>query len=441
MPHPETFIWICILFPLISYATFRDPLHPHFVFTLCWVYLIPLGPVVNPEPADDLISLAGCDAKVLTGIHELTTIFMVLLFITSYALARHRGSTLSGGMNGPDAVKKALSTFSRWVTPAGLLGTTLLLVQILLQVSKCAWSPVLWFHFLVGPRFERPWAGSYIGGAEYIQSLVGNLFPMAGILMAYAAVFGPGRHRPVFLVLWLVHLFMLVGDGSRTPMVLSLLSWAMFWWISKRGVIRIAGAAAAVAGAVALISVMSQFRQEGIVRIAGSGNNGRIEYRQDDNYFRLVHAILTDRDKAAPRWNAGTFVGAAVVNPVPRYFWPGKPLLEQNFYGDWKLFYVTITFVGECVAMFGETLGLAAAFVAALVFQQVLARLFPVVRKPGGLILYLATAFYIYSIMRSITNLGMNMIFFAAVVGFYLILNRNTPVSPVWPGQPRQFSR
>lgn len=441
MPHPEAFIWICILCPLVSYLTFRDPLHPHFVFTLCWVYLIPLGPVVNPEPADDLISLAGCDDKVLSGIHDLTAFFMAALFLTTWALARRAGPANQGTANGSNAVRKALAGFSKWVAPAGLIGAVTLVVQVLLQLSKSAWSPTLWFRFLIGPRFERPWAGSYIGGTEYIQSLVGNLFPMSGVLLGYASIFAARRFRPVFLTLWLFHLFMLVGDGSRTPMVLSLLSWGMFWWISKRGVIRLGGAAASVAGAVALISLMSEFRQEGIARIAGQGNGGKVEYRQDDNYFRLVHVILTDRDRTAPNWSAPTFVGAAVVNPVPRYFWPGKPLLEQNFYGDWKLFYVTITFLGECVAMFGESLGLLTAFALAVVFQMVLLKLFPVIRKPGGVILYLATAFYLYSIMRSITNLGMNMIFFASVVGFYLWLNRNVgSASGAFP-HPRSLSR
>ncbi len=424
MPQPEAFLWICILCPLVSYLTFKDPLHPHFVFTLCWVYLLPLGPVVNPEPADDLISLAGCDGKTLSGIHDLATLFMVALFVATWLLARRTGGSLPGSMNGSDAVKKALSGFSKWVAPTGAIGAATLIVQILLQISKSAWSPALWFKFLIGPRFERPWAGSYIGGTEYIQSLVGNLFPMSGVLLGYASIFGSRRMRPVFLILWLFHLFMLVGDGSRTPMVLSLLSWGMFWWISKNGWMRLTGAAAAVAGAVALISVMSQFRQEGIARMAGAPKDSKVEYRQDDNYFRLVHVILTDRVQTAPRWSARTFVGAALVNPIPRYFWPGKPLIEQNFYGDWKLFYVTITFLGECVAMFGETLGLAAAFTMALGLQQILLKIFPVVRKPGGVILYLATGFYIYSIMRSITNVGMNMIFFASVVAFYLILNR-----------------
>lgn len=441
MPHPEAFLWICILCPLVSYLTFKDPLHPHFVFTLCWVYLLPLGPVVNPDPVDDMLSLAGCDGKILAGIHQLATFFMVGLFLTTYALARRPGVALRGGMNGSDAVKKALAGFSRWVTPAGMIGAATLLVQLTLQLSKSAWSPGLWYGFLIGPRFERPWAGSYIGGTEYIQSLVGNLFPMSGVLLGYAAIFGSARFRPAFLILWLFHLFMLVGDGSRTPMVLSLLSWGMFWWISRRGVIRVAGAAAALAGAVVLISVMSRFRQEGISQIAGAGSEDRVEYRQDDNYFRLVHVILTDRDEAAPHWSARTFVGAAVVNPVPRYFWPGKPLIEQSFYGEWKLFYVTITFMGECVAMLGETIGLAAAFLAALGFHEVLLRLFAVVRRPGGVILYLATAFYLYSIMRSITNLGMNMIFFASVVVFFLALNRKTLTARGWSGQPRHLTR
>ena len=426
MRHPELFLWISILCPLVSYLTFRDLLHPHFIFTLSWVYLLPLGPIFIPKPADDLISLLVCSDKEFARVHFVSAFFMTALFFTTLLLARRHGTGLHGSLNGTNAVKKALAGFSRWIIPAGVIGASILLVQMLIQLSKSDWSLVTWFNFLIGPRFERPWAGAYVGGKEYIQTLIANLFPLAGILLGYTSVFGARRFRSLFLILWLFHLFMLVCDGSRTPMVLSLLSWGMFWWISKRGTLRIAGAVAAVAGVVTLISVMATFRHEGIVRVTDSGNDVRIEYHQDDNYYRFVHVILTDRAQTTAHWSALTFLTAAVVNPIPRYFWPGKPLLEQNFYGEWKLPYVTITFIGECVAMYGETTGLAVAFGIALALHHVFLHLFPVVRRPGGLLLYLSAAFYFYSIMRSITNLGMNMIFFVTVVGFYLFLNRNS---------------
>lgn len=441
MPHPDAFVWICVLCPLLSYWTFKDPLHPHFVFTMCWVYLLPLGPVVNPEPVDDLISLVGCDEKVMSGIHLLATMFFVALFAATYAIARNRSCSQRQRIAGTAAVKLALGQFSKWVKPAGFLGATTLVVQILLQLSKSGWSPLLWIHYLLGPRFDRPWAGSYIGGTEYIQTLVGNLFPSSGILLGYASVFGPRNLRPPFTAMWLVHLLILVGDGSRTPMVLSLVCWGMFWWIARTGLTRIVGVSASLAAAVFLIMVMIQFRQDGISKFASGGSDKKMEYRQDDNYFRLVHVILTDRDRTAPRWSAKTFIGAAVVNPIPRYFWPEKPLLEQSFYGDWKLFYVTITFVGECVAMFGEMAGLIAAFCAATLFYLCLEWIYPMVRRPGGLILYLASSFYLYSVMRSITNLGMNMVFLVSVVGFYLILNRNTFGHPPCAGRSQSLAR
>ena len=406
---------ISIGFPLISLYTFKDILSPHFIYTVIWIYLLPLGAMVNPSPADDLLILWSAEHKSISSVHWFLTSFFILQFLGTYAIAINQKTKWR-----PVSKKR----FPALALLLGVLGVLILAIQFLRQLSLSDWSFDLWIYYLLGARFDRPWTGSYIGGAEYIFTFVANLFPIAGVMLAYAFVFSRSISKWIFLFCLLFQLFILVGDGSRTPMALTLLTFGVFWWIAKKGITRYVGTGLSIAAVTVLISLMSQFRQDGLSAIRSARDAVKFEYRQDDNYFRLMQVALLDDIGTEKHWNAREFIGAAVVNPIPRYFWPGKPLLEQDFYGGWKVFYVTISFVGECIAMFGLSLGLIAALVMSLVIYWILERISRLASREGGIILYFGACFYIYSILRSISNIGMNMTFMVAICALYYFLNR-----------------
>lgn len=410
-------LFFCIALPIISYLKFRSVLHPHVIFTVSWIYLLPLGPVVNAEPSNDIERLWNASNESLLEIHGIMSVFFVLLYATTFFYASYKDRLNKQ----PNISFKSYASGAKLI---GSFGVALLFTQLLRQLGSSDWSFDLWLHYLLGPRFGRPWMGAYIGGGEFFFTLLGNLFPIAGILLAYSTVFTKSNYKWLFFVCMLFQLFILVGNGSRTPMALTCLCFGVFWWLSKKGIERYIGATLSLATVIFLISLMSQFRHEGISSMQSAADVTNIEYKQDDNYYRLMNVFLVENDGNVARWSAKHFIGSAIVNPIPRFFWPGKPLLEQSFYGEWKAFYVTITFVGEFIAMFGISMGITISLVVGFGFYCLLQTTYTCIKNQGGIIFYLGTAFYIYSVMRSITNLGMNMVFFTAIIALYLYLNK-----------------
>ena len=168
---------------------------------------------------------------------------------------------------------------------------------------------------------------------------------------------------------------------------------------------------------------MLNSRQNGLMDFRDQPYAMSIRYDQDDNYYRLMRMVLIADSTSAQYWNATEFFAGALLNPIPRYFWPEKPLLTQEFYGDWKLFYVTTSYVGECIAMFGKWGGIVVALAIGAVGYRVLERAVLRVSSEGGGLLYFCICLYVYSIMRSLYNIGMNSTFMMVAGGVVLFVN------------------
>jgi hypothetical protein len=105
------------------------------------------------------------------------------------------------------------------------------------------------------------------------------------------------------------------------------------------------------------------------------------------------------------RWSAIEFFYTVAVNPIPRFFWPGKPILLADFWGNYKAEWITISFLGELVAMFGVILGLVLSIVAALLVYFMLRRASTLISAPCGVIVYFSFVLYGYMILRSLFNI------------------------------------
>jgi oligosaccharide repeat unit polymerase len=397
--------------------------------------MLPLGAILSPEPAVDLELIHMANKDQLTSIHYLLHFYLAVVFISTFLICKNNKTRSNFSFQ---KIKRDLSFKAHWIACFGAL---LLIGQFARQLGAAGWSLTSWLDFNLGPRFGRPWDGQLVGGGEFIFTFLSSLFPLAGIALAFGINFQKDNYRYFYIPAYLMVLFMQVCDGSRTPMALSLLSFGAMWWISKQNAIRYLGVACTLALFVFLVSLMISFRQEGLVNLGENKDLGTIEYHQDDNYFRLVNVILVEDSGMARHWNPFTFFTAALLNPIPRFFWPGKPLLDQEFYGYWKWSFVTISYLGEWIAMFGKWFGISMGLVYACANFVILDKLYTRLARPGGLIIYIAFAFYLYMTGRSIFNIGMyapfiGVLFF--VVWFFLRRNHSAKINL---GSRRKFRR
>jgi hypothetical protein len=415
----------------MSYLRFRSLLHPHFIFTVSWVYLLPLGVVVSPQLPEYLQDSHGASQAGMGGYYLLINGFLFILFLVTMYLPQSR---IRIPMS---LVKKSLLLPEHKANLLLLAGLTILGAEVVKELYSCNWSLHSWFEFSIGPRFGRPWSGGYEGGSDFFFTFIGNLFHLAAILLPFA-VFQTKGARRIAAIAGLVFMFgILICNGSRTPVALTLLMFALLWYFMvSNPTVRLTGLLALAFMFVAMMALMLAFRQNGFVAAGEEGqsafrqngfvaageedqNISKIKYKQDDNYYRLISVLKVAEDGQSPTWDAPLFLKASVMNPIPRYFWPGKPLLTEDFFGNWKLFYVTISYIGECIAMFGKWLGLACALLLGLVYYQVLVWASRLLTQELGLLTYLGCCFYIYMIQRSIQNIGMEAVFMIAILAFY----------------------
>lgn len=418
---PQAFSFFFIASCLcISYWKYRNVFHPHFVFTLMWIYLLPLGAIVQPEPAEDLVRIHGAKLELLKNYNYLIHGYLGSLFFLTLLAARQGPSLDFSRMKG------SIVQFRKIAPNIGLFGLVILGAQFLRQLSASDWSMDAWLGFTFGARFGRPWMGQYVGGSEFIYTFLGALFPISGVALAFAVNFARQWFKLLFFGGLMFLLLMQVGDGARTPMALTVITFAGCWWVSRSGAARYIGATFAVSLFILLVSLMARFRGEGLSTMDGMKDLSTIEYHQDDNYFRLLNTMLVAESGQDENWDASTFITAALVNPVPRFLWPAKPLLEQDFYGSWKWSHVTITYIGEWTAMFGISMGLFVSLVFACGVFALLQLAYKRFRKPGGLILYIGLVFYLYMVCRSIYNIGMFTIFITGVLLIYFYLSKKS---------------
>jgi oligosaccharide repeat unit polymerase len=283
----------------------------------------------------------------------------------------------------------------------GILG-----LEVFKRVYTSGWSVTAAIINSLAPRGMTPWGsgGSNLGGDNFIFQIVAIVLPFSGLLLAFLLSRQRGLVRFVNGFAYLAVLLLLVSNGSRTPVVATLLGLVLFMIYRPISTMRKVMIVTAVATITALIlSAMVLFRSEGYLNAFEKDESYEVKYHQDNNYFRAVRA-LEIASTSSERWDPFTFWATTAVNPIPRTFWPGKPALLQDFWGNYKTEWQTISFVGELAAMFGPVAG---SFLAVLtgwlvfVFMRVATR---TLRWPGGLIVYMILILYGYMVFRSLMN-------------------------------------
>src|SRR5580704_13586025 len=226
----------CLFCPVASYCRFRSPFHPHVIFTLSWVFLLPLGSVISPSIPDYLLDLQHADAGEINSDQILVLAFLSVLFGATLFLPRNAFKVSSS------TVSKSLNLMKRNSRLLGAVALTILGLEVGKQLYACDWSVRIWYEYSTGPRFGRPWLGGYVGSDDFLFTLIGNLFFAPALFLPMALTGTKGLTRVVIACGELTTLFILVCNGSRTPVALTLLVIGLLWHFSAPNpTLRLAG--------------------------------------------------------------------------------------------------------------------------------------------------------------------------------------------------------
>lgn len=411
------FAFVALL--LFSWSRSRGILHPHFMFCVMLFVL-----------ASDFI-VRGQDDQNLQGImegnlvrYQLVTLATMIGIGLSTAIVR-RPYEVGTQVTQPDM--RISAGTARFLV---LVSITVLLIQTAYRLNAVEWSFQDLIDQMLGPRDTRIWDQLGAAGTrDPVFQLFNGMIPLISIAFAFLLF---SRHVGVALIAGLFFIlsqFVLITDGSRTQAIIPMASLAIFGLMNLRSFV---AKAALVAGVLAQIvfatSAMILFRAQGLTK---STSSFELTYHQDDSIYRVWSACAF-ADFSNYRWDPFYFFYYVAAIPVPRVLWAGKPLLTEDFYGGYKLWFVTTTFMGEWVSMLGVWLG----FVVAFLFGNLLYRCFyfsqKLLTQPFGLPAYLLVALYTYMIMRSMPNITI-FIFApaAALLLVYFARRRKTTKPPV----------
>ncbi len=398
-----------------TWSRTRNILHPHTIFTGMIIVII----------SDFLIR--GYDDRNINHIRSadlfyyqatILAIFASTLLLAAAVYDPRRERAIREGM-------QRIKFGPRLFRIVFLIATLVVFLELYKRLTYTGWSLDMMIFESLQPRGLRPWEIAQYRG-NFIYAIIRIIQPLAGVSFAFLLVNSRGvLLRATVLVLFGVTLWLLFTDGSRTPMVLSI---AALWFFAIQRVRSLAAKVVWSVAAVALLatatSAMFLFRATGFLA-ANHDTRFSVVYHQDDSYYRALYAFDV-ASSSSQRWDFVDFFLAIAVNPIPRAFWPGKPVLDASFFGNYKLYYVTNTYVGETVAMFGPFMVVVFALLFGLFFYFVLYRSSHLLSLPMGMVAYLIVALYVYMCIRSMQNIVLFVYLPAAAMLLTFVLKKMT---------------
>jgi hypothetical protein len=424
----------------VSWWRARHVLHPHFIFTMMFcVFLsdfLVRGYDVNNDPDSyrqrlDHILPADVYYYQVLILAAIAIILFAALFVRRGAYERQLFQVAAG-----------LRPDRRMQFYAIGLSSVLTLGEIVKRLMSVGWSPNEVLMQSLGARGDRDWDRAAWEGHNFIFALSSAFMPLCAVLAGYLIVCGRGAARFAAVPVFVIVMFLLVTDGSRTPLAIvfgAVWFFAIYRWRSFLARAILTGlASAGVAGTFSLIAL---FRAIGYTS-ADLAGDFKFNYQQDDNYYRAIHAF-SFADQSNYRWDAFEFFSTIAINPIPRAIWPDKPIIDDQFFGGFKLWWTTDFFFGESVALFGIEWGFVFAILWAVLLYLLFYRALSLLSKPIGIAAYLLVALYVYMCMRSMMSITHFMYLPLAGVVMVLIADRIArrrqhrairPRSPAPPG-------
>jgi hypothetical protein len=394
--------WITAVVLLVgSFMRFRHYLHPHVAFTVIVVVMFFSDFLVRGYDDQSLQGIADHDLAA----YQLEILAAVVVMVGAAFIMGERWQ-IRKSQN--DGLIQALLPWQKRI--ALFFGLGILALDFWKRFYLSDWSLTDAVLNSFAPYGIAPWNYStgFLGDDKVFFQLIRTAMPLAGLLFGLLFLASRSLVKWLYLFAVVVVILLLTGEGPRTPVVIVIAGFIGLHWQSdstiKRKILVVAIGALVIA---LLTSLIIQNRAEGLAQVyAGeTGNIAAIEYSQDDSYYRAIRALSLS-NQGEPQWDPNYFLYVIVVNPIPRFIWSDKPALQEDYYGEYKEEWVTISFMGELVAMFGRWLGLMFSVVIGILLFLLIGRSSKLLNKQGGLIMYGLILLYVYMVMRSLLNIS-----------------------------------
>ncbi len=288
-----------------------------------------------------------------------------------------------------------------------------------------------------GPRGGNPWSsGNALGDGTFIFGLTLILLPASGIsfatlLTTRSTTYGCRLRAIIGLTTVSALLF---TYGSRTYFAVPILYTCIRYTYSTKSIFRRALAWVGVALLISIsFSVIFRYRSNGLRSYIETGQDVDLVtpvYHQDDSYYRILYAAYV-AEYSGTRLNAPLFIETVAVNPIPRYIWSSKPALLDDFWGDYKPYFVAITFFGELICLGGIWVALIAGSAFLTCLFAILNSGYSLIGRPLGLGIYFTVLLYVYQCMRSMMSITMSIYFPAGIILISIAMTRS-PQTRAW---------
>ena len=384
--------WFFILIAIgFSWIRSRHILHPHFIFTtIICVFLTDF--LIRGYNDKNLINIE--ESNIYTYQSIILFIFSITIFITWFI----GGSKLRENLN---FFSRSFNISNKTAQIILLLAWVILIIEIIKRFSAVNWSLISVIEEYFYARGQKTWEISSYSG-NFIYTLIRAILPFSGLAFAFIIANRTGIKRISASLGFIAVLILLLGNGSRTPVVMCIgVLWFYLVLKIKSKIKRITITGAFFTVVAMLTSTMYLFRSEGY---AESGKSFEFIYHQDDSYYRTIFSYDYS-NQSGEHWDGLFYIYAIIVNPIPRALWPDKPLLDEDFYGGFKVWYTTHLYLGEIVSIFGVIWSIPIGVLMGVIFYYILYKSTALLKYPMGIGAYLIMALYTYMCMRGMQNM------------------------------------
>ena len=275
-------------------------------------------------------------------------------------------------------------------------------------------------HYLGQERWAAPWGRGQLGGWEaFLDHLqyFGYLLPVLTVVIGRRVGIRNTRTLVCIGMSIVVSLF-LAQSGSRRVIGV-VIGMALILWVLDQQRLRVKHLLTtvfAVLGLLVALQLMLEYRNVGLSVLVGNAEvpSGRVEKRQifeeqhlrvDDNFYRLCQIIQLI--PASTPFVYHKYVVYVIVRPVPRVFWPGKPV-DPGFDLPTALGVQGVSFSYSVIGELYMSLGLIAIALGGWFYGRVAATASGLLARcttQGALVIYSIVVMALFSGMRSILEL------------------------------------
>jgi hypothetical protein len=300
------------------------------------------------------------------------------------------------------------------------LAVACFLIGMLNYAVPCNFNVFEMVHYVGQERWAAPWGRGQLGGwdafLDHLQYF-GYLLPVLTVVMVRRA--GVRNARTIICIAMSIVIALFLAQSGSRRVVGVVGGMALVLWILDQRRLRIKQLLMTVFAVVVLLvtlQLMLEYRNVGLSVLVGKSEiqSGRLEKRQileeqhlrvDDNFYRLCQIIQLIPESYGFVYHR--YLIYVIVRPVPRVFWPGKPV-DAGFDLPTALGIEGVSYSYSVIGELYMSLGLIGIALGGWFYGRVAAMASGLLARcttQGALVIYSIVVMALFSGMRSILEL------------------------------------